>query len=686
MRLAIRWAFLAVTILFPRFSRAAIPDLGEAPAAPTAEMIARLREQQGPQVRGPTGPFTVGTQSREEVRNFFNTVYAASQNFAIGWTGDLSTCTPGTSDAAFRDLVALRINYFRAMAGVPANIVFDSANNAKDQEAALMMSANSALSHTPPPTWSCYTADGADAAGNSNIALGNAGPDAITAYIEDFGDNNRAAGHRRWLLYPQTETMGTGDLPEPDAGHYSANAVWVFDANYGGPRPATRDGFVAWPPPGHVPYQLTFPRWSFSLPNTTFSATIVTLSSNGVNVPVTLETVVPNVGEPTLVWFPTGMSPSAPTLWPKPGADAVFTVQLQNVLVGGKSSNFTYTVTVFDPATPGPDTVLPAITGPDAPAVNQANSYSFPAVPGATGYQWRSSQRAPFATVEGAENGLTGFNAGTTAGYDVVVADAHHSGSHAFHLAHPQPAGTQRLTWMRVLLPASGAQMQFWSRLGWATSDEMAKVELSLDGGSSWQAVDQQAGTGGSGETAFTQRSILLSAWAGRTVQIRFAYEYTTGTYFPQTSSDVGWVFDDISFTGTEELSGAVVADVPSGTDFVFNPAQTGSYGLAVRAQVYGQFYLEWGPVKRVDAAVAAVPSVQFTGAPLVSGNQVQIDFEVTDYRAGLAFELLTAATVTGTWSTDSAATFQTVVAGSRFRATTSNAGRAQSFYRLSVN
>lgn len=37
-----------------------------------------------------------------------------------------------------------------------------------------MMSANNALSHTPPSTWTSYTANGAEAAGNSNIALGTA--------------------------------------------------------------------------------------------------------------------------------------------------------------------------------------------------------------------------------------------------------------------------------------------------------------------------------------------------------------------------------------------------------------------------------------------------------------------------------------------------------------------------------
>jgi len=76
------------------------------------------------------------------------------------------------------------------------------------------------------------------AAKNSNLAIGSAGPDAITTYIQDFGANNSEVGHRRWILYPQTQVMGTGDIPAQGT-YFAANATWVFDANLHGPRPAT---------------------------------------------------------------------------------------------------------------------------------------------------------------------------------------------------------------------------------------------------------------------------------------------------------------------------------------------------------------------------------------------------------------------------------------------------------------
>ena len=64
-------------------------DLGDPPTAPTPDEVRRLRSKEGPIVLGPGGSFSVNIASREQVRNFFNTVYAASANFSIGWTGDL---------------------------------------------------------------------------------------------------------------------------------------------------------------------------------------------------------------------------------------------------------------------------------------------------------------------------------------------------------------------------------------------------------------------------------------------------------------------------------------------------------------------------------------------------------------------------------------------------------------------
>ena len=62
------------------------------------------------------------------------------------------------------------------------------------------------------------------------------GPAFIDLYLKDRGDANDATGHRRWVLYPQTQNMGTGDLP-PGGSFWAANALWIMDVNIWGPRP-----------------------------------------------------------------------------------------------------------------------------------------------------------------------------------------------------------------------------------------------------------------------------------------------------------------------------------------------------------------------------------------------------------------------------------------------------------------
>jgi hypothetical protein len=682
MRTLLRLLVPGLLVLRPVVSTAATPaELGEPPSAPSAQRIEELR-QMLPPIHLEGAPYSVNTANREEVRGFFNTVYAASESAVMSWTGDQATCNAGTTAAGYRNEVSRRINFFRAMAGVPAGIVFDDTFSLRDQDAALMMSANNQLNHYPPSTWLCYTANGADAADSSNLAWGSAGPDAISGYMFDYGSNNYPAGHRRWLLYPQTQTMGTGDV-EASGTNATANATWVIDGHYGGPRPGTRTNFVSWPPPGYAPYPIVYPRWSFSYPGANFSSSTVTMMSNGTNVPVRLETVTTLVADNTLVWVPDNLNANDSTVdWPRPPADKTYQVTVGNV--GGTSGTFTYAVTVFDPTVPGSDQVLPVITGPDQPAVGQNNAYTFTAVPSNSGHQWRASRPVAFTTTEGAENGLTDFTSLTTPGYAVVVTSPRASGSYAFHLAQPAPE-RQTLTYTRVLLPGTSAQIRFSSRLGWATPTQIARVQASLDQGSSWADVYTQAGANNSGEASFASRSASLSRFAGRSLLVRFQYDYTGGTYYNQTTSGVGWYFDNISFADTEELTNPVTTDLPSGSSFSFVPAQVGVYALDARAEVYDEFFLEWGPVKRVSATTALPPVLTCVGSPALVGNQVQIDFVVTNYRAGLTFHLLRATDLAGSWTPDAAAVLQEVVPASRFRFTAALGGASQEFYRMST-
>jgi uncharacterized protein YkwD len=290
---------------------------------------------------GPPTPW-VNTQNRNEVRDFYLTEYLASNGVPSGWNGNHSSCNAGSTTAAFKAAVLTRINYFRAMAGISPVAAFKNEYNNKAQQAALMMSVNNQLSHSPPTNWLCYTADGAEAAASSNLFLGIYGPTAITGYIRDEGGGNEPVGHRRWVLFPQTVFMGTGDIPP--AGHPSSNSLWVFDLeNMGNDRPDTREEYVGWPPPGYVPYQVVFDRWSFGRAFADLTNATISMTKNGQPLSLQQHPVVYGFGERTIVWEPNDTFGQAPT------SDIVYNVTVSNVILNGVNRTFNYQVIIFAP-------------------------------------------------------------------------------------------------------------------------------------------------------------------------------------------------------------------------------------------------------------------------------------------------------------------------------------------------
>ena len=220
----------------------------------------------------------------------------------MAWTGSVSGGVAGATSAAFKEDVRRRINFYRALSTLPADITFDATKSAKDQEAALMFARNGQLSHTPPSNWTYYTANAAEAAGASNIALGTYGP-GLDAYMRDDGSNNIIVGHRRWLHYSQAHFMATGDVPA-QSPYNSSNAIWVIGDFKAAPTPK----FVAWPNRGYAPFGLIPARWSLSYPGD-FGAATVTMTQGATSIPTTVISRTDNgYGDNTLVWAPSGLT------------------------------------------------------------------------------------------------------------------------------------------------------------------------------------------------------------------------------------------------------------------------------------------------------------------------------------------------------------------------------------------
>lgn len=291
---------------------------------------------------------TTPLTAKDLARADFNTMYKAADVTGFTWNGNVTDCNPGTLSQAVLDKALLRLKYFRKAAGLSnADITMDAALNTKCQYDALMTKANNMLSHAPLSTWKCYSAEGADAAANGNIAMGVSDVENINLWMEDEGSNNARVGHRRWMLYSRATKFGFGCTE-------SSATLWVINSGAGtSALPAKTPAYIAWPPKGFVPRDVVYPRWSLSVPAPTYpyqvdftNATVVMTRADGTNVPLTIEFANPIEstyrGDNTITWRPTGINLAT-------DADHKYTVKVSNVLVSGVAKDYQYDVTIFKP-------------------------------------------------------------------------------------------------------------------------------------------------------------------------------------------------------------------------------------------------------------------------------------------------------------------------------------------------
>lgn len=234
---------------------------------------------------------------RGEINKAYWSQYARYRNVPTDWTGSNATCRPGYTSWRSRHATKSSINFARSLNGL-APIWFGTTMNHNAQRTALLMSANTTLSHYPTIDWRCYSLTGDRLAAKSNLAL--ALPDIssgriVDMYMDDRGSENVAAGHRRWLLYPFTTRMGNGSTD-------TANALQVV-----GPTNAWRPNprWTSWPSTGYFPAPLEpLGRWSFSsgVRSEDFSHSVVRVWHNGTRLYPRRYAVHNGYGMPTVVW------------------------------------------------------------------------------------------------------------------------------------------------------------------------------------------------------------------------------------------------------------------------------------------------------------------------------------------------------------------------------------------------
>ena len=187
------------------------------------------------------------------------------------------------------------------------------------------------------------------------------------------------------------------------------------------------------------------------------------------------------------------------------------------------------------------------------------------------------------AWTEGGETGTNFVTLATSPGYTVIQSAAVHAGTHAFHLAHPTHAD-QTVTLNRRLYLGTNAVLRFYSSLGWATTSEVASVNLSTDDGVTWTPIYLQYGTDNGGETlTFHSRQVSLAAWARQRIRLQFVYAVGSGSYYIDTDADVGWLLDDISVSDAREYVEQDFQSIGLVSSFDWNPPAAGWYLLTTR-------------------------------------------------------------------------------------------------------
>jgi hypothetical protein len=257
------------------------------------------------------------------------------------WTGSVNGCLPGSISQDARNKVIQRLNYFRRICGLNDDVTENTSQHQACQEASLIFKAENNLSHFPPQTWACWTQNGYNAAGKSNIAWGTATSGdfcvhstyGVTGFIEDPGAGNEKVGHRAWFLLPGLNALGVGST--------NSTSCMMWENNFG--TSTVTPDIITYPPKGYVPNQIIFPRWSFSIPGgATYSGCSVTMTDgNGANVPLNIIHKGTNSGgwpDPQLVWEPQGINLQSPN-------DQTYTITVTGVS-GAAQADYTYDVTI----------------------------------------------------------------------------------------------------------------------------------------------------------------------------------------------------------------------------------------------------------------------------------------------------------------------------------------------------
>ena len=547
----------------------------------------------------PTRGFSVNTADRDEVVTFWHAVYQASEGYEyrVQWTGKYPD-VPGSTSAAFVGDVERRINYFRAMAGVPANARVNTGSSVviqrKDpfkpaanltksqasQSAAMMIIASydsakgklPGMTHDPPPDLPVWNHGAWNAAANGNLAFGTYGPGAVTEYmLEELRSTaltsfwNDAAGHRRWLLDPESTDFATGDYPGEGWRRPPSNVLYVINsaAEMKKQRGAS---FVSYPSKGFFPAPLNSRFWSLSHKGADFSAASVDVTdAAGRPVPVSSLRWDETYGGPGLVWEVAGAAAEHRVI-----ADRRFHVTVKGIKGKGVPAQHKYEVTFINP-----DAIRrgsPITGAPKARAGARVN-LKINRVKGAGKSHITQYQRLARPWTEGGEGAHPDVVDKTSPVYPLVATNAAIpimgaiSGNKSFNLTFPDiydaiqrqiPDQIMEIgPWVHT---KQGSSLEFRYWRGLMSGSTSLAVEVSTDSGVTWKPIGNPIT--GPPTPVYDMQTFTASYQlpaSARPMRVRLRYFHAVkGTaltaYLAQPGVATGIYLDDLSLVRCERL------------------------------------------------------------------------------------------------------------------------------------
>ena len=592
----------------------------------------------------PTRGFEVDTSDRNAVIAFYQSVYRASEGYQdrINWTGNYTSTVAGaegTTSAAFAGDIERRLNYYRALCGVPADVRVNTGaavnivaadtfkpdasvtKAAAAQRSALMIVRTypntGGLSHNPAQTCVAWTSAAWNANKNGDLALGFYGPGAVDAYVEEnvtgVSSWNVDVGHRRWLLNTRSTDFASGDTPGSFSGgtiRPPSNAMYVVpsaeELNTG-----ADSRFYSYPAAGFFPVGHNSPYWSLSYRHADFSAATVTLRDAAMNVlPVTVVSRRNGYGDNSIVWqVPASASITSVT------ADTTFHVTVSGIQGTDVPAQHTYQVTLIDPNRLNQTAV---VSGESSPLSTGA-TYQINGLTGSGEVEAGMFLRKPATWLEGAEDSpAPKVIASTSSSYPfrATLSGYAKSGTKAFRLTFPtrydpliNGVPQQSFELDREIVPGAGVSLGFHYKRGLMTPASKLAVESSADAGVTWTNLTTISGAS-TGDAAFVAASLPLTSGSAP-LRVRFRYylaDSTSALYSHQDypTQATGIFIDDIAVAGGDWLEPAGSVKANGLTSFAFNSATTGTaitsgqtWWLRARTHLGGKAFA-WGPAKVV--------------------------------------------------------------------------------------